>query len=144
MITVKIQIQDRTLIPHYQTDGSAGADLHASIQQPVIIPPGGILLVPTGIIMEIPEGFEGQIRPRSGLALNHGITLLNSPGTIDSDYRGEIKIIMINLSTEPFTITPAMRIAQIVFNQISRAEFIETSQLNITMRNSGGFGHSGI
>ncbi len=144
MITIRIQIQEGAQIPRYQTDGSAGADLHAFIQEPLIIPPGGISLVPTGIIMEIPEGFEGQIRPRSGLALNHGITLLNSPGTIDSDYRGEIKIIMINLSSEPYTITPSMRIAQIVFNQISRAEFIEASHLNITTRNSGGFGHSGI
>ena len=144
MIPVRIKLKDGAVIPGYQTRGSAGADLCAFIEGPLILEPGRTVLVPTGGYMEIPEGYEAQIRPRSGLALKHGITLLNAPGTIDSDYRGEIKIIMTNLGHENFIIENGMRIAQLVFAKVYRGEFIKTDQLNETARNEGGFGHSGV
>ena len=131
-------------LPEYQSKGSAGADLRALLKEPVILAPGKTALIPTGIFIEIPEGYEAQIRPRSGLALNHGITFLNSPGTIDSDYRGEIKIIMTNLGEENFKIENGMRIGQMVFARVFRGEFINTDELNKTERDEGGFGHSGI
>ena len=131
-------------LPEYQSMGSAGADLRAMLKEPVILAPGKTALVPTGIFIEIPEGYEAQIRPRSGLALKHGITFLNSPGTIDSDYRGEIKIIMTNFGEENFKIENGMRIGQIVFARVFRGEFIQTDELNKTERDEGGFGHSGI
>jgi dUTP pyrophosphatase len=144
MIDISVNLDENARCPEYQSDGSAGADLFASNREPVIIEPGETVLVPTGIRMEIPEGYEGQIRPRSGLALKHGITLLNSPGTIDSDYRGEVGIIMTNLGKETFTVTHGMRIAQIVFTEVYRARFNEKGKLNNTNRNEGGFGHTGI
>ena len=144
MIPVRIKLNDGAVIPGYQTIGSAGADLCAFIEAPVIIEPGRTVLIPTGVFIEIPEGYEAQVRPRSGLALKHGITLTNAPGTIDSDYRGEIKIIMTNLGQETFTVENSMRIAQLVFAKVYRGEFIKTDQLNETARNEGGFGHSGI
>jgi dUTP pyrophosphatase len=131
-------------IPEYQSDGAAGADIFASIDTPVVIAPGQITLIPTGILMEIPEGYEAQIRPRSGLALRHGITLLNTPGTIDSDYRGELKIIVVNLGPEPFTVENGQRIAQMVFGRVYRGSFTVSDSLNVTKRNDGGFGHSGL
>ncbi len=131
-------------MPDYKTSGSAGADLCALVDRDIIINPGETVLVPTGLFIEIPEGYEAQIRPRSGLALNHGITLLNSPGTIDADYRGELKIITTNLGREPFVVQNGMRIAQIVFNKIYRGHFIATAELQETERNHGGFGHSGV
>jgi dUTP pyrophosphatase len=144
MIPVKIKAAPGATIPEYQSRGSSGADICAFVEETLAIQPGAIALVPTGISVEIPEGYEAQIRPRSGLALIHGITLLNTPGTIDSDYRGEIKIIMANLGKEPFFVENGMRIAQMVFTKIFRGHFIETESLNETERNDGGFGHSGL
>ena len=142
MIPVKIVLADGASEPEYQSRGSAGADLCAHLSEPVVIESGKSALIPTGISLEIPEGYEAQIRPRSGLALKHGITLLNTPGTIDSDSRGEIKVIMSNFGPEPFTITGGMRIAQMVFAKVYRGHFIHDT-LGKTERGSGGFGHTG-
>lgn len=144
MIEVKIQLMEGASLPEYQSAGSAGADLFSMVPEPVVLSPGKTILVPTGIFLEIPEGYEAQIRPRSGLALRHGITLLNSPGTIDSDYRGEIKIIMTNFGDEDFVIESGMRIGQMVFARVFKGNFIRVNELNVTERNEGGFGHSGI
>jgi dUTP pyrophosphatase len=144
MIQVKITTSPDAKIPEYKSPGSAGADVHARLDEPVIIEPGQIKLIPTGIAIELPEGYEAQIRPRSGLALNHGLTLLNSPGTIDSDYRGEIKIILANLGPERFTVEDGMRIAQMVFCRVFRGMFEKTDNISITERDTGGFGHTGI
>jgi dUTP pyrophosphatase len=144
MIKIKVQSSDGSVIPEYQSLGSAGADLCANVDEVVILSSGSQTLIPTGIFLEIPEGYEAQIRPRSGLALKHGITVLNSPGTIDSDYRGEIKVILINLGKEDFKIEKGMRIAQMVFARVFKGEFIQVDKLNTTDRNEGGFGHSGI
>jgi dUTP pyrophosphatase len=144
MIEVKIRLKDGASVPEYQSPGSAGADLCAMLHESLVLRPGKTILVPTGIFLEIPEGYEAQIRPRSGLALKHGITLLNSPGTIDSDYRGEIKIIMTNFGNEDFVIENGMRIGQMVFARVFRGNFIKAEDLNVTQRNEGGFGHSGV
>ena len=144
MIEVKIHLMDGASLPEYQSTGSAGADLRALLPEPVVLNPGKTILVPTGIFLEIPEGYEAQIRPRSGLALKHGITLLNSPGTIDSDYRGEIKVIMTNFGNEDFIIENGMRIGQMVFARVFKGKFLKVDELNVTERNEGGFGHSGI
>ena len=131
-------------LPHYATGASAGVDLRANLAQPVVLHPLERALIPTGLFMEIPEGFEAQVRPRSGLAIKHGITVLNTPGTIDADYRGEIMVIMINLSAEPFTINHGDRIAQMVIAAHQQAEWSETDNLEETERGAGGFGHTGI
>lgn len=144
MIQVKITAKSGAFVPAYQSPGAAGADVHAFLDEPVTIAPGKISLVPTGLFLEIPAGYEAQMRPRSGLALKNGITLLNTPGTIDSDYRGEIKIIMINLGEEPFTVTNGMRIAQMVFAKVYTGSFVACGELSTTDRNEGGFGHSGV
>lgn len=144
VISVKITRKDGAVIPEYISKGAAGADLSASLEETVIIEPNETILVPTGIYLAIPPGFEAQIRPRSGLALKHGITFLNSPGTIDSDYRGEVKIIMTNLGKEPFKVENGMRIGQMVFSKVYRGEFVEVEELDGTDRNEGGFGHTGI
>jgi dUTP pyrophosphatase len=125
------------------TQHAAGVDLHAALEGDFILHPGERALVPTGIAIEIPPGFEAQVRPRSGLALRHGIALVNSPGTIDADYRGEIGVIVINFGSEPFTVTNGERIAQMVFARCARAEFIEVDELGETDRGAGGFGHTG-
>jgi dUTP pyrophosphatase len=130
-------------IPHYQTEHSAGVDLYAAVQHSVTIEAGKWSLVPTGIAIEIPEGHEGQVRPRSGLALKHGIGMLNGPGTIDADYRGEIGIILFNFSDEPFTIRRGDRIAQLIFARIEKARLVVVEQLTETSRGTGGFGHTG-
>jgi dUTP pyrophosphatase len=130
-------------LPSYATKGSAGLDIYAAIEKAIILPHGAIEMVPTNISVEIPEGYEIQVRPRSGLAAKHGIGILNSPGTIDSDYRGEIKIIIINFGKEDFVIQPAERIAQLVVSKVYTAKFIETKELNNTSRGEGGFGHTG-
>jgi dUTP pyrophosphatase len=130
-------------LPHYTTHGSAGMDIRAAIKDEFILKAGQIELVPTNLVVEIPEGFEIQVRPRSGLALKHGIGILNSPGTIDSDYRGEIKIIMINFSKKDFVIKRGERIAQLVLSKVYRAEFKENEKLLETKRGEGGFGHTG-
>lgn len=144
MIPVRVLLKDGAFMPAYQTRGAAGADLCACIDSPIEIQPGRTVLIPTGVFLEIPEGYEGQVRPRSGLALKHGITITNTPGTIDSDYRGEVKIIMTNLGSETFVVENGMRIAQLVFAKVYRGEFLEVEQLNETARNEGGFGHSGV
>ncbi len=131
-------------MPVYETDGSSGMDIRASVDEPVILKPGEIRLIPTGLSVSIPAGYEGQIRPRSGLALKHGIGMVNSPGTIDSDYRGEIGIIIINWGAGPFTIRRGDRIAQMVITRVRRAEILEVEDLSSTDRGDGGFGHSGI
>ncbi len=131
-------------LPRYQTEGSSGFDLVAAIHQDQILEPGKRALIPTGITLSIPAGHEAQIRPRSGLALKFGITLLNTPGTIDSDYRGEIQIIMVNLGDQPFTITRGMRIAQCVIASVIKAHLLPADNLDTTSRGSGGFGHTGV
>jgi len=131
-------------LPAYETSGASGMDLRAAVEEPVCLNPGDIKLIPTGIALAIPEGFEGQVRPRSGLALKHGIGLVNAPGTIDSDYRGEIRIILINWGPEPFTIRRADRIAQLILCRVCHAEVDVTEDLLHTDRGEGGFGHSGI
>jgi len=130
-------------LPSYATKGSAGMDIYAALDEPMKILKGKIELVPTNLSVEIPEGYEIQVRPRSGLAAKHGIGILNSPGTIDSDYRGEIKIIIINFGTEDFIIQPAERIAQLVVSKVYTAKLIESTELNNTTRGEGGFGHTG-
>ena len=130
-------------LPSYATEGSAGMDVMAALDGPVVMEPGSISLIPTGISVAIPEGYEIQIRPRSGLAVKHGITVINAPGTIDSDYRGEIKVGLINLGKEPFTIEKGMRIAQMILSRVYRARLEETDSLPETSRGSGGFGHTG-
>lgn len=130
-------------MPAYETEHSAGMDLRAFITEPVTLIPMERRLIPTGLFIELPVGYEAQVRPRSGLALKYGITVLNSPGTIDADYRGEICVILINLSDSDFTINSGDRIAQMIIAQHSRAELIEAERLDGTERGAGGFGHSG-
>lgn len=130
-------------LPAYETDGAAGLDLRAAITTPMILAPGGRALVPTGLVFELPGGHEGQVRPRSGLAAKHGVTVLNTPGTIDSDYRGEVKVILINLGAEPFAIEPGSRIAQLVVAPVTRAILVEADALSDSARGEGGFGSTG-
>ena len=131
-------------LPHYATTGSAGLDLLAAVDQEITLAPGQRMAVPTGIAIELPHGVEAQVRPRSGLALNHGITCLNSPGTIDSDYRGEIKAILINHSQEDFLISRGARIAQMVIARHEQAELVESHALSDSARGAGGFGSTGM
>jgi dUTP pyrophosphatase len=132
--------------PAYATAGAAGMDLVAAVAEaePLTIAPGARAAVPTGLIFAIPEGFEGQVRPRSGLALKNGVTVLNAPGTIDSDYRGEVKVILVNTSSEPFSISRGMRIAQIIFAKVEQLRPVEASSLDETVRGDGGFGSTGV
>jgi dUTP pyrophosphatase len=130
-------------LPSYQTDGAAGLDLPAALAEPVTIAPGKRMLIGTGWIVAIPPGCEGQVRPRSGLALRHGITVLNSPGTIDSDYRGEVKVVLINHGEEPFTVRPGDRIAQLVIAPVVRATLSVETSLPETARGQGGYGSTG-
>lgn len=131
------------VLPEYQTHGSSGMDLLAACTEPVEVRSGRRALIPTGISIALPEGTEAQVRPRSGLALKHGITLLNSPGTIDSDYRGEIKVIVVNHGEGPFTITRGMRIAQLVIAEVVKAKLVTVDTLDTSRRAAGGFGHTG-
>lgn len=130
-------------LPAYQTEGAAGMDLYAEVRSAVTIEPGAIVLVPTGIALAIPQGWEGQIRPRSGLAVRHGVTLPNAPATIDSDYRGELLVPLINLGTKPFDINRGTRIAQLVFAKVGHAGLTEVKDLPASARDAGGFGHTG-
>lgn len=132
-------------LPAYQTEGAAGLDLTAALdlQGPVTIAPGARALIPTGLIIELPNGYEAQVRPRSGLALNHGVTVLNSPGTIDSDYRGEVRVILANLGQVPFEVRRGERIAQLVIAPVTRASFVEVTVASNTLRGDGGFGSTG-
>ncbi len=131
-------------LPQYMTKQAAGMDLYANVHEPTAIQPGDYKLIPTGIKIALPDNFEGQIRPRSGLALKHGLTMLNSPGTIDADYRGEIKVILLNLGKETFTVERGMRIAQLVISKVYQLELSEVNRLDETQRNDGGFGHTKI
>jgi dUTP pyrophosphatase len=130
-------------LPGYMTDHAAGMDLVAAVLEDLILPPGQRALVPTGIAIALPEGFEAQVRPRSGLALKNGVTLVNTPGTIDADYRGEIRVILINHGTEPFVVRRGDRIAQMIVAPVCRVRWDEQAALNATDRGSGGFGHTG-
>lgn len=142
-MNVKVINKSKHPLPAYATELSAGMDIRANLSEPISLLPMQRCLVPTGLYMALPKGFEAQIRPRSGLALKKGITVLNSPGTIDADYRGEICIILINLSTEPFVIEDGERIAQMVIARHEQAEWQETDALDDTQRGAGGFGHTG-
>ena len=130
-------------LPHYATNGSAGVDLRASISSDVVINPSNRCLIQTGIQIALPDGYEAQIRPRSGLALNYGVTVLNTPGTVDSDYRGELKVLLMNLGAEPFTVTRGMRIAQLVISKFEKAEWVVVNSLDETNRGFGGYGSTG-
>jgi len=144
MIPVKIKLLAGAKAPEYQSKGAAGADVYAFLENPVTLEPGKTKLIPTGVFLDIPIGYEAQVRPRSGLALKNNLTLLNSPGTIDSDYRGELKIIISNFGDSNFIITNEMRIAQIVFNKVLQGHFIKTDNLSKTERSDKGFGHTGV
>jgi dUTP pyrophosphatase len=130
-------------LPQYQTPDAAGMDLPAAVEAPVTVRPGERLLIPTGLIIAVPQGYEAQVRPRSGLALRNGVMLPNAPGTIDSDFRGEVQIIVMNNGTEPFTIRRGDRIAQMVLAPVVQAEWVEQNELESTERGAGGFGHTG-
>lgn len=142
-VIVKVVKEAGVELPKYETPGSAGMDIRANISEPIILGSLERVLVPTGIKIAIPEGYEVQVRPRSGLAIKHGITLLNTPGTVDSDYRGELKVIMVNLSKDEYTINPQERIGQLVLNQVAQMVFEEVDSLDETERGAGGFGHTG-
>lgn len=141
---VEILVLSESFFPEYTSEGAAGADVRAHLNEPIILRPGRSALVPTGIQVEIPSGYEIQVRPRSGLALKHQITVLNTPGTIDSDYRGEIKVILINHGSAPFEILPGMRIAQLVVAPVVRGRYIKVSELTTSHRGGAGFGSSGV
>lgn len=143
MLDIKVINKSEYELPKYETEQSAGVDLRANIDEEIILYPMERKLIPTGIFIELPKGYEAQIRPRSGLAAKHGITVLNSPGTIDADYRGEIMVILINLSSEYFSVKPGMRIAQMVIARHEQANFLDFDVLSETERSDGGFGHSG-
>ena len=142
-ITVKVINSSSNELPQYATELSAGMDVRANLTEPIVLQPMQRVLVPTGLRVELPAGYEMQLRPRSGLALRHGITLLNTPGTIDADYRGEIGVIMVNLSSEPFTINPGERICQAVVAPYTRVAWQPATELSDTDRGEGGFGHTG-
>ena len=142
-LTVKIINRSAYPLPHYATEASAGVDLYANITEPITLDSLDRDMVPTGIYIELPVGYEAQIRPRSGLAARHGLTLLNTPGTIDADYRGEIKVIIVNLSKQAYTIQPGERIAQMIVSKHERVAWEEVDELSDTARGSGGFGHTG-
>ena len=149
MKTIKVNIKRKECardlpVPSYATSGSSGVDLYADVENDTIISPGEIKLISCGIYIELPEGYEAQIRPRSGLSLKHGITLVNTPGTVDSDYRGLVNLIVINLGREEFTVKRGQRLAQMVIREVTRAEFVELEELGETERAHGGFGHTGI
>lgn len=142
-VKVQVLISEGVTLPKYETSGSAGMDVRANISEPIVLGSLERVLVPTGIKMAIPEGYEVQVRPRSGLALKHGISMANTPGTIDSDYRGELGVILINLSKEEYIIQPHERIGQLVLNKVAQMEFEVVESLDETERGAGGFGHTG-
>ena len=143
-ITVKVVNKSGNQLPAYSTPDSAGMDLRASLSEPVELAPMQRALIPTGIYIALPKGYECQIRPRSGLALKHGVTVLNSPGTIDADYRGEICVILVNLSDRPFVVNNGERICQMVVTRYNRVEWEQVDSLDETERGAGGFGHTGV
>lgn len=142
-VKVQVVVEEDARLPSYETEGAAGADVRAHLSSSHTLMPQQRVLIPTGIRMHIPEGYEVQVRPRSGLAYRHGITLVNSPGTIDADYRGELKLLLINHGDEPFEITPGMRIGQIVLSKVYRAHFDVVQELGESLRGTMGFGHTG-
>lgn len=146
MERIKVKIINRSghELPAYETPSSAGMDIHACLDEPVVLKPLQRALIPTGLRIQLPQGHECQIRPRSGLALKHGISLVNTPGTVDADYRGEIGVIMINLSDEPFVVNDGERIAQMVITQYTHVEWEPVTELDQTKRGDGGFGHTGV
>lgn len=144
MVKIKIINRGSQQLPTYATPQSAGMDLRANITEPIVLHPMERRIIPTGLFMALPEGYEAQVRPRSGLALKHGITVLNSPGTIDADYRGELGVLLINLSTIDFTITAGERIAQMVIARHEQGEFEVVEELDQTERGAGGYGHTGV
>ena len=144
MIAIKVVNRGHQQLPVYATPQSAGMDLRANIDEPITLRPMERRLIPTGLHIALPEGYEAQIRPRSGLALKHGLTVLNSPGTIDADYRGEVCVILVNLSNEPFVINDGERIAQMVIAKHEQPALVEVEVLDETERGAGGFGHSGV
>ncbi|WP_198536550.1 dUTP diphosphatase [Paenibacillus sp. DMB5] len=139
----KLSGNEDVQLPRKMSEQASGFDLHASVAEPVVLAPGERALIPTGIALAMPDGLEAQIRPRSGLAFKHGITCLNTPGTIDADYRGEIKVLLINLGQEPFAIARNERIAQMVFQAVPSVTLVEVEELSETERGAGGFGHTG-
>ena len=141
---VKVINKSNNPLPEYSTPQSAGMDLRAFITEPVILGVIDRALIPTGLYIEMPEGYEAQVRPRSGLAIKHGITVINSPGTVDADYRGEICVELVNLSNTPFTVEPGERIAQLVFSKYEKVDFVEVEELSKTERGTGGIGHTGL
>lgn len=143
MTSVRVINRSKNELPAYETSGSAGMDIRANLDDPLTMLPGGRSIIPTGIYLEIPSGYECQVRPRSGLAIKNGVTVLNAPGTIDSDYRGEIKVILINLSDAEYTVTGGQRIAQLVFAKYERVVPVLVSELSETERGEGGFGSTG-
>jgi dUTP pyrophosphatase len=142
-VKVKIVNQSAHALPEYATEGAAGMDLMASLARPVVIAPMQRLMVPTGLSIELPEGYEAQVRPRSGLAIKHGLTCLNSPGTIDADYRGEIQVILINLSDKAYTIQDGDRIAQMIVQKVETVQWEPVAEVGSTKRDTEGFGHTG-
>ena len=142
-VALRVAREPGGALPAYATEGAAGADLRAALDTPVILPPGGRAAIPTGLAFEIPPGFEVQIRPRSGLAARHGVTVLNAPGTIDADFRGAVAVLLVNLGAEPFAVEPGARIAQAVLAPVARARFEEAAVLAPTPRGAGGFGSTG-
>ena len=144
MLKVQITNKGRQPLPTYATEQSAGMDLRADVSEPVVLHPMERKLVPTGLHIALPPGFEAQVRPRSGLALKHGITVLNTPGTIDADYRGEIKVLLINFSNQDFVINAGERIAQMVVARHEQVEWVDVEQLDETARGEGGYGHTGV
>jgi dUTP pyrophosphatase len=143
-MNIRIINKSKNILPAYETIHSAGMDLRADLETPIRLNPMERKLIPTGLSIELPEGFEAQIRPRSGLAFKHGIGIVNSPGTIDADYRGEIKVLLINLSTEPFEINTGDRIAQMIVARHEKVSWQEVEELNETSRGAGGYGHTGV
>lgn len=143
-LLIKVKMQEGGALPVYASTGASGADVKAAIDEDVILHPGKYLAIPTKLYLDIPEGYEIQVRPRSGLALKEGITVLNTPGTVDHDYRGELKVILVNFSDKPFTITQGMRIAQLVVAPVLQALFEETESVSVTERGANGFGSSGL
>ena len=144
MIRIKVINKGHQQLPAYATSQSAGMDLRANIDTPIVLQPMERRLIPTGLHIALPAGFEAQVRPRSGLALKHGLTVLNSPGTVDADYRGEIMVLLINLSSAPFTVNDGERIAQMVIARHEQAVFVEVEELDETERGEGGYGHTGM
>ena len=141
---IKCVPKDGVAVPSYETSGAAGADVRAFLNEPVVIPVGKRAMIPTGLFFAIPEGFEIQVRPRSGLAAKNGVTVLNTPGTIDSDYRGEVKVILINLGDADFTVNNGDRIAQLIVAPVTQGIFVKTDKLDETERGAGGFGSTGV